>query len=71
VLDMMAEIAGYRIAVRVNPHFVRASEVVRLSGSNRRLLEVVGAMPAIALRETLQWMYAQAVEGDRGSHPVA
>lgn len=64
VLDMMAEIAGYRIAVRVNPQFVRDSEVVRLAGSNRRLLEAVGAPRDITLADTLRWMYSSAQHGD-------
>jgi GDP-6-deoxy-D-talose 4-dehydrogenase len=57
VLEMMAGIAGYRIAVRVNPEFVRASEVVRLVGSNRKLRDVVGGAPATPLSDTLRWMY--------------
>ena len=58
VLDAMERIAGYRIAVRVNPEFVRANEVVRLSGSNRRLQEAVGPLEQVALEDTLRWMYA-------------
>ena len=58
VLDMMSDIAGYRIDVRVNPDFVRATDVERLSGSRQRLEAVVGELPAIPLCETLRWMYA-------------
>ncbi|MEO6967146.1 MAG: NAD-dependent epimerase/dehydratase family protein [Rhodanobacteraceae bacterium] len=58
VLDMMATIAGYRIEVRVNPAFVRANEVLRLTGSNARLHAATGVVSSIPLRETLQWMYA-------------
>ena len=65
ILDMMADIAGYRIAVQVNPQFVRAGEVVRLAGSNRRLLELVGAPREIPLHDTLQWMYAAAPKNDK------
>lgn len=61
VIDLMAKIAGYRIEVRVNPGFVRAGEVVRLAGSNRRLLDLVGTLPAPALSETLHWMYSAPV----------
>ncbi|MGV7207752.1 NAD-dependent epimerase/dehydratase family protein [Oxalobacteraceae bacterium A2-2] len=56
-LDMMAEIAGYRIAVTVNPAFVRANEVVRLVGDKRRLEQAVGAIAPPPLAETLRWMY--------------
>jgi len=56
-LEMMNEIAGYQIKVHVNPAFVRANEVVRLVGDNRRLASVVGAIAPPPLRDTLQWMY--------------
>lgn len=61
VLDMMAEIAGYRIDVTVNPAFVRASEVKRLSGSAARLHGIIGDVPRIDLSSTLRWMYEAAV----------
>lgn len=59
VLALMEEIAGYKIEVRVNPAFTRANEVKRLLGSNARLMQVLGDRmpPAIALRDTLRWMY--------------
>ena len=60
VIDMMAEIAGYRIKVRVNPAFVRANEVKRLSGSCARLTGLIGEMPRIELADTLAWMYHAA-----------
>ncbi len=56
-LDMMAAIAGYRIKVNVNPAFVRANEVARLSGDNGRLAAVVGAIAPLPLEQTLRWMY--------------
>src|SRR6185437_13525963 len=37
VLELMADIAGYRIRIKVNPAFVRSSEVARQVGSNARL----------------------------------
>ncbi len=56
-LDMMAAIAGYKIKVHVNPAFVRANEVARLTGDNRRLAAVVGAIAPLPLADTLRWMY--------------
>lgn len=58
VLDMMAQIAGYRIAVNVNPAFVRAQEVLRLVGSNRQFHAATRVGISTPLRETLEWMYA-------------
>jgi GDP-6-deoxy-D-talose 4-dehydrogenase len=57
VLDMMAEIAGYRINVSVNPAFVRSNEVARLVGSNAKLQAVIGPLNPPPLAETLRWMY--------------
>ena len=56
-LDMMADIAGYQIDVHVNPAFVRANEVVRLTGDNRRLQGAVGTIEPPPLAQTLRWMY--------------
>jgi nucleoside-diphosphate-sugar epimerase len=57
-LDMMADIAGYKINVHVNPAFVRANEVVRLVGDNRRLAAVAGPLAIVPLADTLRWMYS-------------
>ena len=57
ILLMLAELAGYSIDVHVNPAFVRANEVKRLAGSNRKLAATIGELKHIPLRETLQWMY--------------
>lgn len=56
-LDMMADIAGCRIDVHVNPAFVRANEVVRLTGDNGRLQTAVGTIEPPPLAQTLRWMY--------------
>jgi nucleoside-diphosphate-sugar epimerase len=57
LIDMMEEIAGYRIEVRVNPAFVRANDVLTLMGSNARLAETIGAIDQVPLADTLRWMY--------------
>jgi len=57
-LDMMGEIAGYKINVHVNPAFVRANEVVRLVGDNRRLIAATGVLDMVPLADTLRWMYS-------------
>lgn len=57
ILDMLAELAGYCIEVDINPAFVRANEVRRLVGSNRRLTDTIGDIRQIHLAETLEWMF--------------
>lgn len=57
ILSMMQEIAGYEIEVRVNPAFVRQSEVKTLIGSPQKLRSIVGDLKAIPLSDTLRWMY--------------
>jgi len=57
ILNTMQEIAGYRIDVRVNPAFVRQSEVRTLIGSPQKLKSIVSDLKSIPLSETLRWMY--------------
>lgn len=57
IIDTMAGIAGYDIDVRVNPAFVRASDVPTLVGSNRKLASVIGEIEPTPLEDTLRWMY--------------
>jgi nucleoside-diphosphate-sugar epimerase len=57
VLDMMSEIAGRQIEVRVNPAFVRSNDVARLVGSHSRLAASTGWRPHYTLQQTLAWQY--------------
>lgn len=57
VIAMMEEIAGYKIAVKVNPAFVRSNDVMTLTGSRAKLDEAIGPVPQVPLAETLDWMY--------------
>ena len=57
LIDMMGEIAGYRIEVQVNPAFVRANDVLQLTGSNDKLSAVIGDLAPTPLFDTLRWMY--------------
>jgi nucleoside-diphosphate-sugar epimerase len=57
VLALLADLAGYTIEVDVNPAFVRANEVKRLVGSNRKLVGAIGEFRQIPLADTLEWMY--------------
>jgi nucleoside-diphosphate-sugar epimerase len=57
VIDMMGDIAGYRIDVQVNPAFVRANDVLTLTGDNAKLAAAIGPIEPVPLVETLRWMY--------------
>lgn len=57
IIDMMQDLAGYEIEVRVNPAFVRQSEVKTLVGSADRLRALVKDLTAVPLGDTLHWMY--------------
>jgi GDP-6-deoxy-D-talose 4-dehydrogenase len=60
VIAMMQEIAGYEIEVRVNPAFVRANDVIKLIGSPAKLVNAIGPVSNLPLRDTLEWMYNHA-----------
>lgn len=57
VIEMMQEIAGYNIDVRVNSAFVRANELPKLVGDATRLASIIGELPNNNLRSTLEVMY--------------
>jgi GDP-6-deoxy-D-talose 4-dehydrogenase len=58
ILETMQEIAGYHIDVRVNPAFVRQSDVKTLVGSPDKLRSLVANLQVIPLEETLSWMHS-------------
>ena len=57
IISTMENIAGYKINVQVNPKFVRANEIKRLVGSNKKLHEVIGIQTYPPIEETVRWMY--------------
>ncbi|WP_228269994.1 GDP-mannose 4,6-dehydratase [Acinetobacter bereziniae] len=57
ILQMMCEISGHNPEIKVNPAFVRINEVHRLIGSSEKLESVIGKVPVISLKNTLQWMF--------------
>lgn len=61
ILDRLQQIAGYEIDVRVNPAFVRQSEVKTLVGSPEKLHTLVENLNVIPLEQTLQWMVEAAL----------
>ena len=64
VLDTLKKITGHAIEIRVNPDFVRASEVHRMVGSPEKLKNLLKAnglsLPSSRLEDTLQKMLGTA-----------
>jgi len=64
VMQTLAELTGHTLQAKVNPAFVRANEVHRLCGDPGKLQHLVAGAQLHTrqpgLRETLQWMLAEA-----------
>lgn len=56
VLAMASSLSGHELEVRVNPAFVRANEVPRLTGDAGKLRQLTGHAPQTPLADTLRWM---------------
>ncbi len=63
IIEMMEEIAGYRIEVRINPAFVRSNDIKTLTGDPQALTEATGPITPIPVRLTLEKMYRAMVDG--------
>lgn len=61
VIGLLSGITGHSMDVSVNPAFVRANEVHRLSGDADKLQNCVGTLKTYDLVDTLQWMLEAAV----------
>jgi nucleoside-diphosphate-sugar epimerase len=57
IVDLMNELAGYKIDVQVNPSFVLANEIKSLSGSTDQLWTLIGRVDSVPISKTLSEMY--------------
>lgn len=57
VIDMMNEIARYDIEVKVNPAFVRHDEIKTLTGSPKKLFDLIGEVKQKEFKSTLREMF--------------
>jgi len=57
VIDMMDEITGYKIEVKINPAFMRKDEIKTLTGSPKKLFEFIGRIEQKAFKDTLREMF--------------
>lgn len=56
VVDTMNKVAGYKINVNVNPAFVRKDEIKTLTGSNKKLVDMIGQIDLRDFEEVLREM---------------
>lgn len=56
IIDMVQEISGHQMQIRINPAFVRADDVRTLAGSPRLIEQTIGPLQMPPFRETLRWM---------------
>lgn len=59
VVAMLEEASGHRIAIRVNPQFVRPNEPRRVVGSPAKLQAIIGDLRALPLATTLSDMLSE------------
>ena len=57
VIDMMQEIANYKIKIKINPKYVRENEIKSLAGSTDKLFSTIGEIEQDSLYNTLYKMY--------------
>jgi nucleoside-diphosphate-sugar epimerase len=58
ILSVASELTGHEIEVRINPAFVRQTDVKMLAGSPTKLRSLVPAVESIPFIDTLRWMLA-------------
>jgi nucleoside-diphosphate-sugar epimerase len=56
VIELVSQLSGHRLEVKVNPALVRDKEVAKLWGSAAKLEGAIGPLPSIPFEETLRWM---------------
>ena len=57
IIDIVSDIAGYKIDIRVNPKFIRKDEIKTLKGSPKKLFSLIGEMQQRDFKETLKDMF--------------
>ena len=57
VIEIMQELAGYKIEIKINQKFVRKGEISTLTGSAANLFDIIGEIKQKELKQTLREMY--------------
>lgn len=56
IISILENVTGHYIAIRTNPAYVRANDVIRLVGSSRQLTSIIGDSGWMGIEKTLKWM---------------
>jgi len=56
VIELLTEMTGHQINVKVNPAFVRKNEVHELFGNPEKLFNTIGTIQQPILKDTLNWI---------------
>ncbi len=57
IIDIVSDLAGYKIEIRVNPKFIRKDEIKILKGSPKKLYSLIGKIKQRDFKETLKDMF--------------
>ncbi len=57
IIELMKELSGYDIEIRVNPKFIRKNDIKVLKGDPTKLFNLVGKIPQKSFKDTLQSIY--------------
>ena len=57
IIDIMNNITGVKMEVKVNPSYVREDEIKILAGNTQKLKAVADVTWKYSIEDTLRWMY--------------
>lgn len=56
IIQICEKLTGHKIAITVNPKFIRNNEIKSLVGSNTKLQKLIGDWEEFSIEDTLHWM---------------
>ena len=59
IIEHVSEISNHTINVKINPDFVRETDIKNLSGSPKKLYDLIGEQTHRPIKETLRWIFDQ------------
>jgi GDP-6-deoxy-D-talose 4-dehydrogenase len=68
ILEMMAEMVGYEIKIKINPALIRAKEATTFVGDPQKLIANIGPLEILPFKNTLQWMHTHTQRVHQSYH---